>query len=201
MIRQRFSVQWTPGPRVHFTRNWRHPVCNRALDCESRPVVSDPALLGGFEADSVRDGRTSGVCSNCSRLLTADERATRDRKCLELLRGHGLTDTSERASYLDDEKQAEDARRVRVHELMRGVDALVLVAHPDEGDEVLQHVYVHDPEGAPLFVGVCARHSERVLLTLWAKPLPSDIVLQRSEAASSVRRWPDVPAGYPGSTE
>ena len=66
--------------RIHYTRNWQHPVCNRALDCDERAVVSDPALLAAFHIT-----QPCLVCRNCDRLMTSEERQVRDRKIFELL--------------------------------------------------------------------------------------------------------------------
>ena len=68
----------TWGP-LHFTRNWRHPICNRFVDCEDKPVVSDAALLASF--------LPTDLCRNCDRLLTNEERAVRDSKYLVLKGG------------------------------------------------------------------------------------------------------------------
>jgi hypothetical protein len=99
----------------------------------------------------------------------------------------------------DEDDEGEADRRWRVHAMLIRDPELVLVAHPDEADDGLRHVYVHDPDSGPLFVGVCAHHSECILLSNWLGKLPITVRLRAKPPIAdwTVMQWPDVPPGYP----
>lgn len=61
--------------RVHFTRNWKHIICNSTIDCKGRAIVSDPRLLAQFSRHN---------CANCIQMLTANERAVMAQRAAEL---------------------------------------------------------------------------------------------------------------------
>ena len=92
--------------------------------------------------------------------------------------------------------------RTRVVQLLKAARASVtLVAHVDEGDPGLRRVYVHDPTGEPVFIGVCAANAERILFMNWMRPWPIELIdVEMTPSLIEwirVYQWPVVPEGYP----
>lgn len=89
----------------------------------------------------------------------------------------------------------EVTRRSAVHDLLLKDAAIELVAYPDETDPILQHLYVHVAGTRTVyFVGVCAKHNERVLFNAWLGRAPCELFRRRDFPPQwPVRWWPDVP--------
>ncbi|MHC4864605.1 MAG: hypothetical protein ACYTEX_11000 [Planctomycetota bacterium] len=90
--------------KTHFTRNWEHILCNSTIDCEDKPVVSDPKLLAAF-MDDWMDSRS--ICVRCLQRLTPDERMVMAQRITERSGAQALTGAVARFSTEPQRDEAE----------------------------------------------------------------------------------------------